>query len=779
MVRPAGYIYNTCLLAAQVDPLGYRTSYTYGRFNNQLTKQDALGYVWSTLYDNTGYATGSVDPLGCQTSVIYNAAKQKIADIDQLGYATSYFYDTSARPLASQDALGYRTSTVYNARDAVAKQDALGNLWSTTYDVLDRSIASITPLGFVTSTIYDAAGQNIARIDSLGYVTSYSYDASGNRTSVAVPATAFVTGSRSDSPPSSVNLTSEGTLDWAQYGYASGTSFCHKATGGGLIGDPTGFGGAVFHWYGGNYTSFNWTDGNPLTTEAGTQNGIYTEDTPGQGYQILVAADTTPRTLKLYCGGWASLGKLTATLSDGTTATYLDIAGNEGTNYYCVYTIEFQASQPGVQLIIQWELNTVPGDGNTNLIAASLVSSPTLTGQNVSEFVYSTTSNRLAAEIDPLGFTTSYIYDLAGEKLQRINPQGYAISWTYDLVGRQLAVTNEVGLSTSYVYDSRGLATTREFGNGQVTSYLYDAVGQQLQSSYADGTAVTFRYDPRGFNTTVIDWAGYTTSSFDARGLLSGKTDPGAIAQAYAYDGTQNRIGLINPDGGVFTYAYDGLGRSANVINPSNESISFLYDANSRRTTLSFSFGSRIMQYDPAGQLTTIVQYQGATVVQSFGDTYDGSGLKTSHNVNGTVTTYLNDAKGRLLGQSDAGVTATFSYDSVENTLIKWHQGTAPLTMSYDPASRLAQVLNADTVTTYGFDNNGNMTQEYVSNGGLSFMKTVYHYDPENRASNVIAGSAVSTYTYAGNSGLRRTRQEAGQSVHTIVWDGSDYLGEY
>jgi len=39
----------------------------------------------------------------------------------------------------------------------------------------------------------------------------------------------------------------------------------------------------------------------------------------------------------------------------------------------------------------------------------------------------------------------------------------------------------------------------------------------------------------------------------------------------------------------------------------------------------------------------------------------------------------------------------------------------------------------------------------------------------------------ISTYSYAAE-GLRRSRHEAaetGQPVHTIVWDGSDYLGEY
>ena len=36
---------------------------------------------------------------------------------------------------------------------------------------------------------------------------------------------------------------------------------------------------------------------------------------------------------------------------------------------------------------------------------------------------------------------------------------------------------------------------------------------------------------------------------------------------------------------------------------------------------------------------------------------------------------------------------------------------------------------------------------------------------------------SVSTYSYQGD-GLRRTAQEPGQPVRTMVWDGGDYLGE-
>ena len=49
----------------------------------------------------------------------------------------------------------------------------------------------------------------------------------------------------------------------------------------------------------------------------------------------------------------------------------------------------------------------------------------------------------------------------------------------------------------------------------------------------------------------------------------------------------------------------------------------------------------------------------------------------------------------------------------------------------------------------------------------------------EKRLTNVVcsAGTATSTYTYAAD-GLRRTKQETGTTLTTIIWDGDEYLME-
>jgi YD repeat-containing protein len=73
--------------------------------------------------------------------------------------------------------------------------------------------------------------------------------------------------------------------------------------------------------------------------------------------------------------------------------------------------------------------------------------------------------------------------------------------------------------------------------------------------------------------------------------------------------------------------------------------------------------------------------------------------------------------------------------------------------MSYDAASRLSTSVQGSLVTTCA-------------------------YDGENRLASVSSPAGRSTYTYQGSDGLRRTKQEPGGPLTTMVWDGSDYLGE-
>ncbi len=139
-----------------------------------------------------------------------------------------------------------------------------------------------------------------------------------------------------------------------------------------------------------------------------------------------------------------------------------------------------------------------------------------------------------------------------------------------------------------------------------------------------------------------------------------------------------------------------------------------------------------------------------------------------STNSNDNVNAY------RLTGQLKSGERATFTYDNAGNMLTKWQEGSSPLTFVFDNSNRITSQLQGTALTTITYDATGNLTEENTSG-----TRTTNVYDNAVRLVNVKTGpSTISTYTY-NRDGLRRTAFEAGEVLKTMVWDGTDYLGEY
>src|SRR5512135_1092585 len=101
-------------------------------------------------------------------------------------------------------------------------------------------------------------------------------DARADSTTDAPP-DAPPTGSLTGTPASAdtltdVDLTTEGILDWAEWGMTSATDFNHKATGGGKIADATPINTTTVYGYGNNYAGrgndgFTWSDGTPTAMQ--------------------------------------------------------------------------------------------------------------------------------------------------------------------------------------------------------------------------------------------------------------------------------------------------------------------------------------------------------------------------------------------------------------------------------------------------------------------------------------------------------------------------------
>ncbi len=116
------------------------------------------------------------------------------------------------------------------------------------------------------------------------------------------PASGGGTGSLSASnadTPANVNLTTEGTTDWAHWGLTSAASFNHKNGVTQQISNITALGNGSIQRYSNNPNSFTWTGGTPTASANNTVTGVYVIG-QNNGFQLTVPADTSPRTFKAF-----------------------------------------------------------------------------------------------------------------------------------------------------------------------------------------------------------------------------------------------------------------------------------------------------------------------------------------------------------------------------------------------------------------------------------------------------------------------------------------------
>ena len=172
-------------------------------------------------------------------------------------------------------------------------------------------------------------------------------------------------------PPNSQNLSTQGTTDWAHWGLAAPSDFNHKAGVVSQISNYTVIGSAIAYQSTGSPAGFSWTGGTPTSSSGGTNTGVYVSGQNG-GFEIAAAADTTPRTLRLYVGVSGAAGRIAAHLSDNSAPDYVDSSLNNANGLTAgVYVLTYSAASAGQTLTVTYIQNNNTS-GNVILQAASM-----------------------------------------------------------------------------------------------------------------------------------------------------------------------------------------------------------------------------------------------------------------------------------------------------------------------------------------------------------------------------------------------------------------------
>ncbi|HUN33682.1 MAG TPA: LamG-like jellyroll fold domain-containing protein [Trebonia sp.] len=672
---------------------------------------------------------------------------------------TQWTLDERGLPTAETDPDGYVKDYLY---------DEAGRLAVTYGDAVDEETDGGTPVSSyaVTKTGYDTFGDVAETDDADGNITTYGYDADGRQTLETDPS--YTQPSTGDviTPQSSQVYNSLGEVTSATDPDGNKTTSTYDQLGD-LTSQQAPDGGVT------NYTYD--LDGDQLS-EAGPTGSVTDATYDYLGRKLTSTQVETIPSAAAYTttysyapttadpsGAWLS----SDTSPDGMVTQYgYDAAGEEtsATNG-AGDTTSYQYDPAGRQTAVvnpDGTEDTTSYDTAGNVTGTSSLSSVTngtvLASQSA---IYDEDGNMLSST-DALGNTTSFTYDETGNVTSEVQPvsatSAITTSFGYDAAGKQTRYTDGNGNNWITEYNSMGLpetviepSTSQYSGADSTFTTSYDADGNPVSEQEPGGVTLTDGYDNMG-DLTSQSGTGATgataTRAFtydDEGNMLSASTTntapsgspSNATSESFSYDDR----GLLTSASGTagttgITYNGDGL---ATAVNDAAGTTSYTYDNDDRLSTLSdpLSGTTQTYSYNPMSQVSK-VQYgtAGSGDVQSFG--YNGLHEMTSDS--------LDTASGSVLASVGYGYDADGDLTSMNTTGLA---GASSNAYTYDDAGRLTSWANGSTTTNYGYDANGNMTQDGSK---------TYSYDARDE----LTSDGTNTYSYTANGTLQSEQTSTG-----------------
>ena len=276
-----------------------------------------------------------------------------------------------------------------------------------------------------------------------------------------------------------------------------------------------------------------------------------------------------------------------------------------------------------------------------------------------------------------------------------------------------------------------------------------------------------------------------TVSTYDDEGRLLSETQTlsgSAHTYTYTYDTDGLPASMTRPDGSVVEYGYDARGWMAELtVDGPPPVVSYSHDARGRVTGHSFETGLQVVRdLDAAGQLESITNSLGTTVLSSFTYGYDLAGQRTHVlRADGKGDRYAYDAARQVTGAdldapnpatngNGAAASRSYAYDPAGNRTT-----AAEADLIANTSSSTAYTTNAVNAytnvggTAFTYDADGNMTRGLARNDGSlngPLVPMNLTWDAHNRLKTAApvtaaAGRLRGTYTYDAQ----------GRRIHRLV----------
>jgi len=812
--------------------LNLRTQYTYDLAGHVLIVTEGYGSGnprrTQYVYDVLGRRTDEyVDPtslggtLNLHTQYKYDANGNLTRKIDASGASTWYVYDTANRLHYTVDALGGVTETTYDAENRIIGTRRYATAISTKSlgDVVTSlSVTANAALDRFEQNVYDKDGRAVYSINAMGGVTERQFDALGNVTREVMYAKAIAAST-----------------------YTSTTSVVTALNN---AGNTAGTPSAADH--------VKWTVSDVRSRT------LYTVD--GSGAVVRNAYDAannlvaTRAFTAVYTGAAMDLASLQSwgdshlnASADRVTYYWYDTTGRlrftEDAEGYLHETRYDDAGRQSLQILYAGKPSVTASSTLAQVVSAAQAAANSAPNQTQTTTSLYDAAGRLVKVTDSLGNFETYGYDAVGNKTSFTNKKNATWTYEYDANHRLIfehspavavttvtesngalssATNNSLSLVTHLQYDALGNVRyrTEAYGTSQArtTEYQYDTLGRQIKTIFPPvgvysapsgdeqraGSAVVrvdttqslsseVAYDTLGNAYRSRDVAGnYSFKVYDALGRVQYEVDAENYLTQYGYDvfGNQTQLtryanrlnnalsttsagvtasdvtGQLNADTAAdrtVTTRYDRLSRKVQVTEPAV--VNFAPTANASGGTTFTAGATTFYAYDAFGDVV-----RESHLVNPLGNAIADPSVNATANSWAHTYSYY-DRLGNKTAQVDAlGYLTTYGYDQAGN-LTRQVEYATPLaagwtTSSYGtpvattPSSSPGNAAGYDRDTRYGYDQLNRKTSqtlvgvEYTqisgttTNTAVADQLTTYAYDALGNQTSVTNAAGASTYTY-------------------------------
>jgi len=338
------------------------------------------------------------------------------------------------------------------------------------------------------------------------------------------------------------------------------------------------------------------------------------------------------------------------------------------------------------------------------------------------------------------------------------SPAPVTTTYELDAQGEATSVRDALGDTTSFAYDSDHDVTSRTDNNRHTTTYAYQYVG-----SYGSTGLVTETVRPpiRAYTTTNSLSPVVTDYYYDAMHELTGTVSPEGGMTLYGYGG---HYGLITTTQTLAPIAGAGCGQSAAAALARVHVASglVLSPASGACGSGGYRWRGRIVQRDPSGEVTGVVDGNGVDVSAAGVATLDSAAISHTATYTYTPAGDLAVANTPPIVTVQGGVTATaptattYGYDADGNRTATLSPNGNLTSYTYDHLGRLTETTlppvtlwdgsTTAATETVGYDGDGNVA---VTTDGAGDA-TRYSYDPLGRAvavTNPVGAVTLVTYT--------------------------------